>query len=406
MPVAVAFSGGGDSLALLLAAKSWADENGRQLIAMTVDHGLHPSSPDWVRWCQERAASAGIEHRALEWLGGKDRGNLTVRARAARHRLLADCAREFGAHVLLLGHTRDDLLEAQLMRAAGGRVGDALEWSPSPVWPQGRGQFLLRPLLGVRRSWIRSFLVEASQSWIEDPANEDLRSARVRARRAVAAAAITRGQEAGTLSWRRPTTLLQAARLGEAAEIAVTRQAIANANSAEVRAFLGAALLCASGTSRPPRATRLARLALRLESRERFTAGLAGARIEADDRQVRIMREPGELTRRPLASLADNVWDGRFEFHAKNPAVEIRPLSCLLGRLAPAERRRLAAAPAAARRALPAMMLTNGKAICPMLAGEGPARAKPLVMARLAGALGAIETESDCEAMARDHRTS
>ncbi len=289
------------------------------------------------------------------------------------------------------------------MRATGGRVGDPFEWSPSPVWPQGRGLFLLRPLLHLRRPAIRAFLVGANQSWIEDPANDDPRSARAQARRAIAAGALTGGRGFETpLPWSRTSTLLKAARPGAAAEIAIPRQSIANAKSAEVHAFLGASILCASGTSRPPRATRLARLTRRLQNPERFTAGLAGARIEAGERLVSIMREPGELIRQPPGSLVDSVWDGRFEIDATHRQGDIRPLAGLLSRLAPSDRRRLAAAPAAARQALPAMVLTNGKAICPMLAYEGPAKARPLVMSRLAAALGAIETERDCDAMGWD----
>ena len=43
-PLAVGFSGGGDSLALLLAARTWARANGRPLLALTVDHGLNSQS--------------------------------------------------------------------------------------------------------------------------------------------------------------------------------------------------------------------------------------------------------------------------------------------------------------------------------------------------------------------------
>ncbi|MEO8812246.1 MAG: ATP-binding protein, partial [Caulobacteraceae bacterium] len=51
----VAFSGGGDSLALLLIAKAWADGAARRLVAATVDHRLQPASADWARWCAGRA---------------------------------------------------------------------------------------------------------------------------------------------------------------------------------------------------------------------------------------------------------------------------------------------------------------------------------------------------------------
>ena len=51
-PIAVALSGGGDSLMALLAAKAWADANGRRLIVLNVDHGLqaHGSPARVLPW--------------------------------------------------------------------------------------------------------------------------------------------------------------------------------------------------------------------------------------------------------------------------------------------------------------------------------------------------------------------
>ena len=57
-PVAIALSGGGDSLALLHLAKAWADRAGRRLIALTVDHGLQAAGAAWSRFAAERAGAA------------------------------------------------------------------------------------------------------------------------------------------------------------------------------------------------------------------------------------------------------------------------------------------------------------------------------------------------------------
>ncbi|MGH7011381.1 MAG: tRNA lysidine(34) synthetase, partial [Caulobacteraceae bacterium] len=151
-PIAAAFSGGGDSLALLVIAADWAAAHGRRLVALTVDHRLQSGSDRWAAWCKERARRLGIEHRTLVWEGWSGRGNLAGQARAARHALLAQAAREAGANVILMAHTFDDLLETRWMRSAGARLGAPSEWAPSPAWPQGRFVFVLRPLLGIRRA--------------------------------------------------------------------------------------------------------------------------------------------------------------------------------------------------------------------------------------------------------------
>ena len=186
-PLIVAFSGGGDSLSLLLSTKAWADAAGRRLVAVTVDHGLQPAAADWASWCRARAGRLGVEHRTLVWEGAKPAGGLPAAARAARHRLIARAARAAGAGVILMGHTADDLTEASVMRAAGVRISDPAEWSPSPVWPEGRDLFILRPLLAARRAELRAALVAAGETWIEDPANADPASPRARARQALVA---------------------------------------------------------------------------------------------------------------------------------------------------------------------------------------------------------------------------
>jgi len=68
-PLAVALSGGGDSLALLLLAKAWADDHGRRIVVLTVDHGLNPDSADWTARCARTAGRLGLDFRALAWTG-------------------------------------------------------------------------------------------------------------------------------------------------------------------------------------------------------------------------------------------------------------------------------------------------------------------------------------------------
>ncbi|WP_441457664.1 tRNA lysidine(34) synthetase TilS, partial [Brevundimonas sp. M-11_2] len=188
-PVVLALSGGGDSLALLHLAADWARARGRRLLALTVDHNLNPKSADWTRFAGEAAREVGADWRGLSWeaarAGHELRGGLTARARAARHGLIAEAARAAGARVVLLAHTADDVAEGEWMRAHGSTLGRVREWSPSPVWPEGRELMLLRPLLDERREGLRDYLRARGQGWIEDPANADERFGRSRARAAL-----------------------------------------------------------------------------------------------------------------------------------------------------------------------------------------------------------------------------
>ena len=72
-PVAVGFSGGGDSLALLLGARAWTSEAGRPLLVLTVDHGLGPQSRAWTEAAETLADRLGADFRGLSWTGEKPR---------------------------------------------------------------------------------------------------------------------------------------------------------------------------------------------------------------------------------------------------------------------------------------------------------------------------------------------
>lgn len=380
-PIAVALSGGGDSLALALIAADWARDHGRSLLILTVDHRLRAESRAWTQACAIDARRLGAGFRALAWEGEKPTTGLPAAARTARHRLIADAAREAGAKVVLMGHTASDRLEAAAMREAGATTPSPREWSPSPVWPEGRAVFLLRPLLTLARADIRAWLTGRGETWIEDPANEDVRFARARAR-----AGLT-GAETDEVTPVRDLADLARAATDLAGGLALPRAALLEAP----RAFLAIACLCAAGTARPPRGDRLARLARLAPSLSGdFTATLAGARIEADGDQVRFLRDAGRQGPAPLTlgAGATRVWDGRFEITTERP-VTIQALAGQAAGLPASQRATLQRLPAGARGTLP-FVAGEGS---PMLTQIPGLSVRPLALDRLHAACGVVERE-------------
>jgi tRNA(Ile)-lysidine synthase len=397
-PIAVGVSGGGDSLALLLTALDWARTHGRRVIALTVDHRLHPDSAVWTTRALAAAARLGAEPHGLVWEGPKPTTGLPAAARDARHRLLAEAARGFGSGVLLLGHTADDLDEAAAMRAEGGSVGSPREWSPSPVWPEGRGVFLLRPLLGVRREALRDFLRSRGESWFDDPANDDLRYARARARASAPSTSFAGPPPPQAGEEKMVATFTPPSRNGGggAARSAVTEGALLELPRAAITPHaLAAACLCAAGHDRPPRRDRVEALAARLAAPGRVTATLGGARIQADATTVRIAREIGRegLPELPLPPGETVVWDGRYELTAQTPGLSVHALAGFAARLPLAERAALATIPAFARPALPAIVNSAGAVSCPILAGDRSLRIAPLALGRFIAACGLTARE-------------
>ena len=381
-PVALALSGGGDSVALLDLACAWGRARGRRILALSVDHGLNPDSPVWMQQAQGAALAAGADWRGLVWDGPKPTTGLPAAARAARHRLLAEAARAAGARVILTGHTADDAAEGDWMRAQGSTLGVLRDWSPSPAWPQGRELMLLRPLLTTRREGLRDHLRDRRLDWIEDPANADPRFARSRARAALRDAT--------------PPAPLSPPRTETPPTFTVTDEGMAILTAPTARA-LAVAVVCVGGGNRPPRGDRLARLVEQAGSGEAFAATLCGAAIRGDGQRIALFRNAGEYARLPSVPLPLTpgvvaIWDGRFEIAVDAPGLSVVPAAGRLAALPRADRAWLKTLPPGVRGGLPVLIRDDGSD--PVLA-RGRAEVRCLAGLRLAQALDQTPHEAD-----------
>jgi tRNA(Ile)-lysidine synthase len=383
-------------MALLHLTADWARRRGRRLLAVTVDHGLNADSPKWGEACRRACVGLGVDWVERRWEGEKPATGLTAAARSARHTLIAGTAREVGARVVLLAHTADDIAESDWMRArpvgeGGSTLGRLREWSPSPVWPEGRGLMLLRPMLDARRDVLRALLVERGAEWIEDPGNADQRFGRSRARAALRPTPAGEGlklAERGDASGFRARPI--AGVLGRSIPLPLGEGFEMDRSMS--RAVLASAPVCAGGGSQPPRGQRLAQLADRLASREDFTATLSGSRIVVQGETVLIGREPGDLKRRPAPGIPLEpgrpvVWDGRYELTASDPGWIVTSAAGRLSALSDADRAILGDVPAWARGALPVLIRDDASA--PVLAWR-VAEVRALAPRRLDLALSAL----------------
>ena len=182
-PLAVAVSGGPDSLALLLLAHA---AFGDRLRALTVDHDMRAGSAAEAATVAEVCAARGIAHATLRWGGTKPAANRQAAAREARYALLRDwCA---ARHVpwLLTAHHADDQAETLLLRLARGSGTGGLAGIRA-ARDLGCGVTLLRPLLGVRRAALAEIVAAAGLQPVDDPSNHDPRHDRTQARALIAA---------------------------------------------------------------------------------------------------------------------------------------------------------------------------------------------------------------------------
>lgn len=178
--VAVALSGGPDSMALCLLADAWARRRGGRVVALTVDHGLRSDSGAEAAVVGGWMGAIGIAHQVLAWEGTKPRSGVQAKARAARYEMLTGWCRRAGILHLVLAHEMEDQAETVLMRLTRGSGRHGL--AGMSAVSETSGVRILRPLLGVERARLTATLQARRQPWVEDPSNHNPAFARIRVR--------------------------------------------------------------------------------------------------------------------------------------------------------------------------------------------------------------------------------
>jgi tRNA(Ile)-lysidine synthase len=396
--IALAVSGGADSLALLDAVDRWRRGHRRpHTVVLTVDHGLRTGSAAEAAMVVATAEGRGMATRLLTATGLRPRSDIEAVARDARYRLLLGAAREIGASHLLLAHHRDDQAETFLMRLQRGSGVFGLA-AMRPV-VDSDGLVVFRPFLDIPRSRLVATTAAAALIPVDDPMNSDPRFLRARVRLIMpelAAAGFGAADLAATA--RRFAAAADAidAFTDRFIKAAVTVDHLAVARMSrgafvgepeEVRLRLLARLLMAMGGERyPPRFERLASLhqALLGFAGGRFKRTLAGAVVEIRGGSLLVYREAGRggLPVVPLGPRFAGVWDHRFRIDVGGNA----PANLVLGPLGEAGRRAIGARfdqiPAAALSVQPAVWRKDRLIAAPTLGMTATGRAAFTLAAR------------------------
>lgn len=316
--LAVAVSGGGDSLALLHLMAEWAAEERVKLEAVTVNHGLRPEAAHEAQFVAEVSERIKVKHTTLNWSGYKGTGNLQDAARRARYRLMADWAKTRGISTIALAHTADDQAETFFMRLARAsgidgltgmqrrRVSDGITW--------------VRPLLMQERFELRQYLRELREPWIDDPSNDDEAFERVKARRAMEE--LTKlgidvhvvgrvmdhlGQVRSALDFATHDHALDCV-FEEHGDLIIDRRRFAEGSPEVNRRLVVAALRWIASADYGPRGMKLQEfLSAMMRGRD---ATLHGVRLLGGKESFRLTREHAAVA--GTVALPGGVWDGRW----------------------------------------------------------------------------------------------
>lgn len=401
--IAVACSGGPDSMALAWLTAGWARPLGIDLQVLIVDHALRPESAEEAAATAQRLAARAIQARILTRLGPRPDRNIQAQARKARYALLAEACAAADIQHLLLAHHRDDQAETFLLRLARGSGVEGLAAMADRLDPP-QGPALLRPLLPFPKRALAATLAEAGLEAADDPSNRNPAHARVRMRGLMPVLA-AEGMTAERLSD-------TARHMAEAAEVldhaardlaerclifemagyaSIDSTVLSQAHRATRLRLLARLLQAVGGGDYPPRLDALERLdrdILTLHGTLPSPRTLAGCRLQGlRDGRLLLTREAAaaEASRRPVGPRL--IWDGRFRLEI---ALEACPEGAMLAALGRDGMRRLRLAgridalddpPAPARPALPALLDSQGRILEVPHLGYRAAAAQPAIRA-------------------------
>ncbi len=318
--MAVAVSGGADSLATALLVRDWARGQGGDVLALVVDHGLRAESAAEARLTMHRLAGQQIAGALITLVDLEPGPALAVRARSARHAALEAACAARGILHLVFGHHAGDQAETICMRMLARSHAHGLAgMSPLVETPLLRR---LRPLLSTPQARLRATLRARGLEWVEDPSNTNPTQQRARLRKlrgdldgdGVATQALLRSATARGKQRAQDNRAI-AAELAEKAEIHPQGYAVLQPGAISAEA-LAALIGMVGGAAHPISADRL-----RQRAAVPRAATMAGVRMAPAGRFGAgwlLLREAAAIAP-PAPAHHGMVWDGRFRLISPAP---------------------------------------------------------------------------------------
>lgn len=179
--VVVAVSGGADSVGLLRMMRELREEHELRVSVAHLDHGTRgDASRADARFVADLADSLRLPFDLGSWSPSRP-AHFEADARVARYAWLVEVAGARGSELVAVGHTRDDQAETILHRIVRGTGPQGLAGMRERR-ALAEGVTLIRPLLGVGRDEVRTYLRSLGQPFREDTSNGDLSRTRNRIR--------------------------------------------------------------------------------------------------------------------------------------------------------------------------------------------------------------------------------
>ena len=180
--LAVAVSGGPDSLALAYLTKCYSLKYNLKVNYFIVDHKLRKESSSEAKLVKNILNTINVKCKILKWNGKKPSKNIQAAARDKRYSLLVNECKKENIRYLLLGHHANDLYENFLIRLVRGSGLNGLTSFNKNMEYRNQNLNILRPLLDLEKRDLIYISKEVFNFFVKDPSNvnKDYKRTRIR----------------------------------------------------------------------------------------------------------------------------------------------------------------------------------------------------------------------------------
>ncbi len=179
--VAIGFSGGSDSLALLILMNNWIKRKGGVLTLIHLNHKLRKQSFLEAEFTKEMAIKFDVNFKILSWNEKKPVTSIMHKAREIRYEKMISFCKKNKIITIMTGHHYDDSLETYLMRK--NRNSKTNSFKGIPIKNTQDDVQILRPLISIKKERLVQTCLKNNFLWIEDPSNKNQKFERVKIRK-------------------------------------------------------------------------------------------------------------------------------------------------------------------------------------------------------------------------------
>lgn len=321
--LAIAVSGGSDSIALLHLTSAWVKQSDIEIIVFSVNHNLRTESSEEISYVKNITQKLGHKFYELSWNCGENKAGLQERARQGRYDLMSEKCLELSIDTLLTAHHMDDMLETYLMRKAKKSGIFGLSSSNCTFYNNIR---ILRPLFNYSKLELIEYLQANDIMWHEDHTNQSDLYERNRIRKEIASLSKNRkieiknelssiNKRAAILNEDLIIEMAESLQINDCGFASIDLQRLTNSCPDIQIQILNYILTIISGKSSLPRFRSMEKLLHKLSAPINFApVSLHGCILKLQNNKLWIFREKSAINS-ALTKFSDLScsWDNRFD---------------------------------------------------------------------------------------------